>query len=267
MVFGLFSAVVTSSLISINFFGRNEAGGLDRFSWANIGPNQIRFRWAHLLAALVVIAFVCYTIYKELAFYVYVRICYFILPEHRFSEAANTILVTDIPEKKVPKLNDLYSVFPGGVRSIHVNRDTSALSRKMRQRQILVIILEAAETKLFRAALTSFHRREGRGLAQPSDADAKVGPLWRRYLDERDRDHIYLPVKGWIWMPGLPFFGKKVDIIQYCFGELARLNAEIREDQRQLAELQLNHEESSKYPRMKSAFVQFNSQSAAYMAR
>ena len=265
-VFASLSVITVPILVSMNSLGGNNASGLDRFSWANIGSNQTRLYWAHLVIALVVIVLICRIIYVDLTFYVCVRKSYLTSPEHRLSKAASTILVTDIPEKDIPKLNDLYSIFPGGVHSIQINRDLSAISKKMQQRRKLVTAIEAAETRLIRSALTSCRQRKSRDLARSNDANAKEGPLWKRYLDEKDRDHTYLPLYGWTWMPGVPFVGKRVDTIHYCLGELARLNREIRGEQRELAELDSDQRESSKYPRMKSAFVQFNTQSAAYMA-
>ena len=65
-----------------------------------------------------------------------------------------------------------------------------------------------------------------------------------------------LPIFGWQWMISLPFLGQKVDTINYCRKEVARLNLEIEQDQR----------EPEKFPLMNSAFVQFNHQVAAHMA-
>jgi hypothetical protein len=79
---------------------------------------------------------------------------------------------------------------------------------------------------------------------------------WREYLEDKDRDTIRLPIKGWQWMPSLPFIGEKVDTIYYCRREVARLNMEIEDDQA--------HPE--RFPLMNSAFVQFNHQVAAHMA-
>lgn len=81
-------------------------------------------------------------------------------------------------------------------------------------------------------------------------------PAWKTYLKEKDRETMRLPIFGWSWMPSLPLVGKKVDAIDYCRKELARLNVEIEEDQR----------EPEKFPLMNSAFVQFNHQVAAHMA-
>lgn len=81
-------------------------------------------------------------------------------------------------------------------------------------------------------------------------------PVWKEYLKEKDRDSMRLPIFGWQWMISLPFLGQKVDTINYCRKEVARLNLEIEQDQR----------EPEKFPLMNSAFVQFNHQVAAHMA-
>ena len=79
---------------------------------------------------------------------------------------------------------------------------------------------------------------------------------WKKYIKEKDRDTMRLPPFGKQWMPSIPFVGQKVDTIYYCRKELARLNAEIEEDQA--------HPE--RFPPMNSAFIQFNHQVAAHMA-
>lgn len=80
--------------------------------------------------------------------------------------------------------------------------------------------------------------------------------LWRKYIKEKDRDTMRLPIFGWQWMISLPFIGKKVDTIYYCRKEVARLNLEIEEDQAN----------PDRFPLMNSAFIQFNHQVAAHMA-
>ena len=80
--------------------------------------------------------------------------------------------------------------------------------------------------------------------------------VWRKYLQEKDRETHRLPIFGWQWMIALPFIGQKVDTIYYCRKELATLNVEIEDDQ-------ANPE---RFPIMNSAFIQFNHQVAAHMA-
>ncbi len=217
--------------------------------------------------ALLVIVFICYTIYVELLFFVHVRNLYLASPAHRRLEAANTILVTDIPEGDLPVLEDVYGIFPGGIHSVWINRDLSTLSKKIQERKKLVITLEAAETSLITSATKSFRQRNSHELARSSGVDTeKEGPLWKRYLKEKDRDHMYIPRQGCTWIPIIPLIGRRVDTIHHCLGELARMNKEIRADLAELADFESSGEESSKYPRMKSAFIRFNTQSAAYMA-
>lgn len=89
------------------------------------------------------------------------------------------------------------------------------------------------------------------------DYDPNEGkPVWKAYLQEKDRDTMRLPICGWQWMFSIPFLGKKIDKINYCRQEVARLNLEIEQDQK----------EPEKFPLMNSAFIQFNHQVAAHMA-
>ena len=91
---------------------------------------------------------------------------------------------------------------------------------------------------------------------QSLDEDVYGEPTWKKYLKPKDRPTMRLPIFGWTWMISLPFIGKKVDTIYYCRKEVARLNLEIEQDQR----------EPEKFPLMNSAFIQFNHQVAAHMA-
>ena len=88
------------------------------------------------------------------------------------------------------------------------------------------------------------------------DSEGLGQPLWKKYIREKDRDTMRLPIFGLSWMPSLWLIGKKVDTIDYCRREVARLNLEIEVDQQQ----------PEKFPLMNSAFVQFNHQVAAHMA-
>ena len=80
--------------------------------------------------------------------------------------------------------------------------------------------------------------------------------VWKQYIEDKGRETMRLPIFGWQWMPSLPLMGEKVDRINYCRREVARLNVEIEDDQA--------HPE--RFPLMNSAFVQFNHQVAAHMA-
>lgn len=94
------------------------------------------------------------------------------------------------------------------------------------------------------------------GLYNDAFAEDDERALWRSYMKPKDRDTMRLPLFNVSWWPSIPLIGKKVDTIYYCRKELARLNAEIADDQA--------HEE--RFPLMNSAFIQFNHQVAAHMA-
>lgn len=84
------------------------------------------------------------------------------------------------------------------------------------------------------------------------------GAEWEKWVKPKDRPTHRLARFDWTpgFLPGLPYLNKKVDTIYWCRAELARLNAEVEEDQQ--------HPE--RYPTMNSAFIQFNHQVAAHMA-
>ncbi|KAH6625149.1 hypothetical protein C7974DRAFT_395517 [Boeremia exigua] len=95
-----------------------------------------------------------------------------------------------------------------------------------------------------------------RGVYNESITEDDETALWRSYITPKDRETMRLPLFNLDWWPSIPLIGKKVDTIYHCRKELARLNAEIDEDQA--------HPE--RYPLMNSAFIQFNHQVAAHMA-
>ena len=137
----------------------------------------------------------------------------------------------------------------------------------MQEQRKLITTLEAAETTLLRSAVTSYCQHRNCRFAPLVKNDSKKrGPLWKCYLDEKNCDHMYLSVNDWTWMSSISFIKKRVNTIHYCLEELTWLNQEIEADQRELTKLKAGQEELSKYPWMKSAFIQFNLQSATYMA-
>ena len=92
----------------------------------------------------------------------------------------------------------------------------------------------------------------------PGDEKEDENAEWTKWLKKSDRPTHRLPKFDWTpsWLPGLPFVHTKVDSIYFYRRELARLNMEIEKDQN----------EHERYPKMNSAFIQFNNQVAAHMA-
>ena len=115
--------------------------------------------------------------------------------------------------------------------------------------------------KMFRKRSPKDKENGKNGVVYPVAYDENHGtnegqPMWKRYLKDKDRQSMRLPIFRWQWMISLPLLGQRVDTIDYCRKEVARLNVEIEQDQ----------EKPERFPLMNSAFVQFNHQVAAHMA-
>ena len=266
-IFVSLSLIIIPILVPLNLVhGKNATNGvqgLNRLSWANVRLAHTSFYWAHLIMALTVIIFVCHTIYAELIEYIRIRQAYLASSGHRLQAFANTIFVTNILRRflSILVLTRLYDVFSDGVRAIWINRDLSELFKKVLEREKIVCTLKVAETKLIRLAMKFTDGRKDHDLTKVEmngSSHAYVGserPLWKRYLGEKNRDYMHLPIFNLTWMSSISFVGTKVDILYHCWQEMARLNNEIDQNQR----------ESERYFLMISAFIQFNTQEVTYM--
>ena len=160
-VFALLSLLTIPVLIPLNFVyekgGSGGVQGLDTLTWADVRLAPPGFYWIHLYMALIVTTYVCYTIFVEFQDYVRIRQLYQASPQRRLQDFANTILVTGIPDRYLThlRLTQLYSMFPGSVRAVWINRDLSKLSRKVQDRETIVSMLEAAEARLIKSVLKS----------------------------------------------------------------------------------------------------------------
>ena len=128
--------------------------GLNKLAWSNVRPDNADRYWTHLIMAIIVVVYCCYTFFDELRGYVRLRQAYLTSPQHRLRASATTVLVSGIPRKwcTAEALEGLYDVFPGGIRNIWVNRNFDELNDKVKRRNKIAIKLEQAETNLIRKA-------------------------------------------------------------------------------------------------------------------
>ncbi|WEW57982.1 hypothetical protein PRK78_003449 [Emydomyces testavorans] len=131
---------------------RYNVTGLDQLAWGNVKPENTDRYWAHLILAVIVVVYVCAVFFDELRGYIRLRQAYLTSPQHRLRASATTVLVTSIPEKwlSLEALDNLFDVYPGGVRNIWLNRNMDQLSAKIKLRNQLALTLEAAETDLIK---------------------------------------------------------------------------------------------------------------------
>ncbi|OCK84370.1 DUF221-domain-containing protein [Lepidopterella palustris CBS 459.81] len=151
-IFVPMACVILPILLPVNRAGNvANVSGMDSFGWTNAGvPKKVDRLWAHLVLALLVIAWSCYQFYVELRKFIRLRQTVLTQPEHRIRASATTILVQSIPRKwlTVPALDALYDVFPGGLREIWINRNYDDLQEKISMRTNIARNLENAETDL-----------------------------------------------------------------------------------------------------------------------
>src|SRR5277367_4749798 len=88
--------------------------------------------------------------YHELNAFVRIRQDNLTSEDHKHTVRATTILVTSIPEifLDIKTLRQVFSVFPGGVKNVFLNRDCSELLETVEERDKIAKRLEAAETEL-----------------------------------------------------------------------------------------------------------------------
>ncbi len=162
-IFLVLAVVILPVLLPINAIGGrgadfskrggpqyNNVTGLDQLAFGNVRPNQTHRYWAHLVLAIFVVIVVCYVFFDELRYYVRLRQRYLMTPAHRLRASATTVLVTGIPHQycTAKALEELFDIFPGGVRNIWINRNFDFLTEKIILRDQVARQLEGAETRM-----------------------------------------------------------------------------------------------------------------------
>lgn len=158
MLFKIFApmlVVILPILLPLNQYSSRDTprDGMGTLTIGNVDTSVAGSRlWAHLILAILSIAWILYNIYYELRSYIRVRQAYLTSPQHRIRASATTVLVSGIPNKwlTVQALDGLYDVFPGGIRNIWINRNYDQLSDKVSERDDYQQSLEEAETNLIR---------------------------------------------------------------------------------------------------------------------
>jgi hypothetical protein len=253
------------------------ATGLDRFTMGNVAKNEQHRYAAHLILAYLFTFWILWVIKGEMRHFITVRQRHLIDPAHANSSQASTILVTGVPPRYLQpaSLKSMYSVLPGGVKKVWVNRDMKDLPDLYDERMKAINKLEGAETSLLSTAAKLEAKRQ-KAIAKgktPKEVDTtdrreNVDPEQPLTLAEKLVPKKKRPTHR---LGFLPFTGQKVDTIDWCRDEIIRLNKEVEERQRVCTEEMaldkvIRGEHDEQYPRMNSAFVQFNNQIAAHLA-
>ncbi|KAF9924763.1 hypothetical protein FBU30_005313 [Linnemannia zychae] len=158
------------------------------------------------------------------------RHAYLLSQKHARTPQSTTILVTAIPKglNSEKALHEIFNRFPGGVRSIWLNKNPSELIKLCEERDEIALKLEAAEYAYVRSAYGE-HSKKDVGIKEP------VRPFGRTSK--------------------IPFVGPKVDLIDFYSKRLSELNQLIAGGRKDGASSTLN-----------SAFIRFHNQFAAHSA-
>ena len=247
ILFGASMLVILPVLLPINAVGQYGAAGgitgMDLLSISNIkDPHRY---WAHVVMAIgfvsknfpqvsvLIKVATCYVLYHELNAFVRIRQDNLTSDDHKYTVRATTILVTSVPENflNVKTLKQVFSVFPGGVRNVFLNRDCRELLETVEERNKIAKKLESAETDLIVMANKAARKakekkeKEAKKTSSPQKSevqhstddvndstqeDTTVEYLVDNYVPKKKRPTNRLPIAS--WMPSLPLIGKKVGL-------------------------------------------------------
>lgn len=271
--------------------------GLDRFTFGNVKRDDYPRFSAHLILVYLFTFWIFWVVKREMRHFITVRQRHLIDPAHANSAQAKTMLVTGVPPRYLQPtaLKRMFSVMPGGVRRVWVNRDMKDIPDLWDERLAAINKLESAETSLLNTA-TKLETKRQKALTKgktPKEVDTtqrreNIDPeqpltLAERLVPLKKRPTHRLKAVGFLPF-SLPFMGQKVDTIDWCRDEIVRLNQEVEKRQRECQDELANEnspiitKKSKKtgadgdegsgetYPRMNSAFVEFESQIGAHLA-
>src|ERR1700694_3865666 len=88
------------------------------------------------LKTVLILGATCYLMFHELTAFIRIRQENLTSEEHKYTVRATTILVTSVPDNFLNEqtLRQMFSVFPGGVKNVFLNRDCSELLDKIENR-------------------------------------------------------------------------------------------------------------------------------------
>ncbi|KAF9122713.1 hypothetical protein BGX30_001816 [Mortierella sp. GBA39] len=228
MLFGGCTLLAVPILIPINVTGGGNAEELLELTIGNVAtPWRL---WFHLILTYLFCGSSIVLLWREMREYTQRRHAFLMSARHNKAPQSTTILITAIPEglNTDEALFDIFDRFTGGVSKIWLNRHPKDILKLCKERDELVPKLEMAEYNYIRSAYSKKAQKD------PQFKDP-VRPLGR--------------------VSGIPFWGKKVDLINFYTERLAHLNSEIESAQQTGTLKSLN-----------SAFIQFNSQFGAHSA-
>lgn len=265
-------------LIPLNLTGRDSqhsATGLDRLSLSNISVSKVGRLNGHFVMSLLTIVCFHWVLIYELQSFVRIRQAYLQSKKHKSHLIHKTLLISNLPYygKDGTLLKTILLVIPGGVQRIWYVNDFQGICTATKKAKEALQYLEQAEMKYLCAYMKKYtvknnDRRsidynESRKtlIHNPTLADESLYPLFYPpiYLPT-----FKLPYSNTLLDLRLPsflrlfLFQKRVHMIDWSLQQL-------EECQKTIDHFKILQAED-KLPKLDKVFVQFESQTSAYIA-
>ena len=190
---------------------------------------------------------------RESIYYINVRQAYLLSPLYANRMSSRTVLFTSVPQQFLEE-RMIRRLFGDRVKNFWISTDSSALEKKVKERNKIALKLEGAEIKLIKLANKqrlkkggTIHEEEATG-SNGVDANGESGSIASRWVLPNKRPTHRLKF----------LVGKKVDTINWCRSELQRLEPEIKAEQAK--------HRAQEFKAVGSVFVEFYTQSDAQAA-
>lgn len=193
---------------------------------------------------------------RESIYYINLRQAYLLSPYYASRLSSRTVLFTSVPDEYLDETN-LRRMLGESVERVWIPTDTGDLEDEVKERDKTALKLEAAETKLIKAAnaarLKANKKKGNRGeediALEELNHDAEAGSASSRYISAKDRPTHRLK----------PLIGKKVDTIDWCRAELEKSIPKVEE-------MQHKHRSLDGVKKINAVFVQFTTLQEAQSA-
>ncbi|EXJ78590.1 hypothetical protein A1O1_08991 [Capronia coronata CBS 617.96] len=214
-------------LFPVNATGHGGQTQLNVLSFSNI-EDKDRY-YAHTFVAWIFIGFIFFLVTRELIYYINLRQAYLTSTLYASRLSSRTVLFQAVPNEYANEAK-IRSMFGDELKNVWIASDAKELSENVDKRYKLCIKLEAAETKLIKLANDARLKyvkgkeadTEARHVIDPDeDYGNEPGSAAARWVRPKDRPTHRLKF----------LVGQKVDTINWCREEIAKLNPLIDAEQ------------------------------------
>lgn len=241
-------------LFPVNATGGGGQQQLDILSYSNVDQKTQGNRYyAHAFVAWVFMGFVMYLIMRECIYYINLRQAFLISPYYSNRVSSRTVLYTSVPDALLDE-RKIRKIFGPSVQNVWITGDVKKIDELVKERDKNAMKLEKAEVKLIKLA-NKERIKANKGAPEEEQEqrpvfDPEAGDVSARWISKKKRpSHRTGP---------LGLVGKKVDTIDYCRSELARLVPETEAAQAEYR--------AGNYKKIPAVFVEFKTQAEAETA-